>query len=376
MYICIMKLTLQIKLVPSNEQYIKLKKVFEVFNDACNVISSIAYERKIFKQFPLHKEVYYPIKEMSGLSSQFVIRAIGRVSDAYKVGVKTQRLFKRGGAVPYDGRMLTYIRDKPICSISLIGKREKIKYVCYRPYLMKYAKGDAKLVSIKGKFYLYQTLEIPDGDKENAEEFIGVDLGVRDLIATSDGDTISSSEVYRVREKYHRIRKSIRSKGIRGCYKLLKRLNGKESRFCAAIDHRISKWLVSKAKDSHRGIAIENLSGIRKKLNPKCRNRGFKMKFNLWSYFRLRKFLEYKSTMDGVQLVTVPPAYTSKTCSNCLCIGYRNKKIFHCKHCGSVLDADINAAKNIATWGYVNTHEKWDLLSCVIRDNKFSFKDC
>lgn len=62
-------------------------------------------------------------------------------------------------------------------------------------------------------------------------------------------------------------------------------------------------------------------------------------------------------------------AYTSQTCHECGHIGIRNGKHFRCAHCGNVADADVNAALNIATWGYVNTHERWELLSCPIHDD-------
>lgn len=88
-----MKLTLQIKLLPTCKQVEMLKDTFSVFNKACNAISQIAWERRVFKQFGLHKEVYYPIKETYRLSSQLVVRAISKVADAYKLDRKKQRCF-------------------------------------------------------------------------------------------------------------------------------------------------------------------------------------------------------------------------------------------------------------------------------------------
>ena len=89
-----MKLTLQIKLLPTGEQAVMLKNTFSVFNEACNTISQIAWERHAFKQFSLHKEVYYPIKDTYHLSSQLVVRAISKVADAYKHGLpKNQKFF-------------------------------------------------------------------------------------------------------------------------------------------------------------------------------------------------------------------------------------------------------------------------------------------
>lgn len=36
---------------------------------------------------------------------------------------------------------------------------------------------------------------------------------------------------------------------------------------------------------------------------------------------------------------------------------------------GSRKPTDFNAACNIATWGYVSTHERWDILSCSLHDD-------
>lgn len=67
----------------------------------------------------------------------------------------------------------------------------------------------------------------------------------------------------------------------------------------------------------------------------------------------------------GVQVVFVPPAYTSRTCSRCHHIhpeqgkSFRNGKQFKCGHCSFEHDADLNAAINIAQLGvvYVNQPE-------------------
>ena len=364
-----MKLTLQIRLLPTDEQAVMLKKTFSVFNEACNTISQIAWERHVFKQFNLHKEVYYPIKETYHLSSQLVVRAISKVADAYKLDKKKQRHFREFGAITYDSRVLSYNTDKSVCSISLIGGREKIASTCYRPQLMQYAKGEADLVLIKEKFYLYQTIDIPDEEEEAAEDFLGVDMGITDIVSLSDGTNISSDEVKNIRNRYNRVRASVQSKGTRNCHKLLKRLRGRERRFATIVNHTISRQIVEQAKRENKGISVEDLTNIRKRANKEKRNKTFRRRANSWPFAQLRSFLEYKGKLAGVNVVAIPPAYTSQTCSKCLHIGIRNGKSFRCTHCGFVADADYNAARNIATWGYVNTHERWELLSCPIHDD-------
>ena len=364
-----MKLILQIKLLPTDIQAAMLKETFSVFNEACNAISQIAWERRVFKQFGLHKEVYYSIKETYHLSSQLIVRAISKVANAYKLDRKKQRHFREFGAITYDSRVLSYNDGKSICSISLVGGREKIAYTCYRPQLMQYAKGEADLVLIKGKFYLYQTIDIPDEEEEYADDFIGVDMGLTDIVSVSDGTNISSDEVKNIRNRYNKVRASVQSKGTRNCHKLLKRLKGRERRFATIVNHSISKRLVAKAKEENRGIAIEDLKNIRWGMNSKKRNKTFRRRSNSWNFYQLRSFLEYKCKMAGIKIVAISPAYTSQTCHECSHIGIRNGKHFRCAYCGNVADADVNAALNIATWGYVNTHERWELLSCPIHDD-------
>lgn len=363
-----MKLTLQIKLLPSVEQAESLKKTISVFNEACNAISTIAWERCCFRQFNLHKEVYYAIKDTYGLSAQLVVRAISKVADAYKLNKKKQRKFREFGAITYDSRVLSYTA-KQEASLSVIGGRIKVSYVCHRPELMQYAKGEADLLYIKGKFFLYQTIDIPDEDIEDCAEFIGVDMGVTDIAVTSEGKTYSSTEINRIREKYNKTRASVQAKGTRSAHRLLKRLRGRERRFATIVNHTISRQIVEQAKRESKGISVEDLTNIRKRANREKRNKTFRRRANSWPFAQLRSFLEYKGKLAGVNVVAIPPAYTSQTCSKCLHIGIRNGKSFRCTHCGFVADADYNAARNIATWGYVSTHERWDMLSCSLHDD-------
>lgn len=368
-----MKLTLQIRLMPNEGQIGSLKETMKTFNEACNVISQIAWERRVFSQFSIHKEVYHAIKATYHLSAQLVIRAISKVADAYKLDRKKMRKFREFGSVTYDSRILSYTRSNMV-SICLLSGREKIPYVCHCPELMQYAKGEADLVFIREKFFLLQTIDIPEEEEESVEEFIGIDMGVTDIACTSDGQTLSSSEINRIRNKYNRTRASVQSKGTRNCHKLLKRLKGREHRFVSITNHTISKQLVEQAKSEHKGIAIEDLTNIRKGSNKQRKAKDTKRKINSWSFYQLRSFLTYKCKRSGVKLAVIPPAYTSQTCSQCLHIGNRNGKHFHCNNCGHIADADINAACNISTWGFVNTHEKWDMLSCSLHDNLSTFK--
>jgi IS605 OrfB family transposase len=66
------------------------------------------------------------------------------------------------------------------------------------------------------------------------------------------------------------------------------------------------------------------------------------------------RMLAYKCERSGALLVTVDPAYTSQTCSQCGHCAPENRKnqaVFLCVACGSELNADRNAALNILAAG-------------------------
>jgi IS605 OrfB family transposase len=359
-----MKLTLKIKLLPTDEQANLLLDTMKETNTVCNAISDVAWEKRIFNNFKLHHEVYHKYKATFNLSSQMLIRQIAKVADAYKLDKKVKRQFKPLGSIAYDSRIMTY-KPNNIVSLWCIGGRQKINFVCHNPNYIPYIKGEADLVYKKGKFYLFQTVDVPEEDVKDVEEFIGVDMGLLKIASLSNGKNFSSKKLNDYKEKRQKVRSSLQSKGTKGSKKVLKRLSGKERTTSTIINHTISKQIVQLAKSEGKGVAIEDLKGIRFSANKK--GKKFRTRVGKWNFNQLRSFLTYKSLLNGVKLVVVPPAYTSKTCHNCLHIGNRQGKKFTCNNCNSVFDADENAAKNIALLGTsVNSPEKPSMLYCQV----------
>lgn len=360
-----MKLTLQIKLLPTQEQFVSLKNTLVEANTACNAISETAFTNKLYNQYKLHKEVYHPIKKSFNLSAQMVVRCISKVTDAYKLDKKVKRVFRPLGAITYDSRILTYGKD--IISMWTVGGRLKVPFVCHNQKYIPYIKGEADLVFKKGKFYIFQTVEVPEEDIKDVESFIGVDFGLTDLAVTSDGKKHSAEWLNNYREKRQRIRSSVQSKGTRNSKKLLKRLSGREKTTATIQNHTISKSIVASVKEHGMGISIEDLTNIR--FTSKRRNKKFRTKLGKWNFSQLRSFLTYKSLLNGVNLVVVEPAYTSKTCSVCKHIGKRTNKSFQCTNCGNNMDADFNASKNIATLGDAINRPENSAMFCSLHSS-------
>ena len=138
------------------------------------------------------------------------------------------------------------------------------------------------------------------------------------------------------------------------------------------MNHNISQQIVQEAKQSDAALAFEDLTNIRESLNQKPRSKTERRRTNNWAFNQLRLFTQYKANIAGVQIVFVPPAYTSQTCSRCHHVhpvkgkSYRNGKVFKCGHCGFEHDADINAANNIAALGKSVSLPECPGMSCQL----------
>nr|WP_239005473.1 transposase [Gloeothece citriformis] len=114
---------------------------------------------------------------------------------------------------------------------------------------------------------------------------------------------------------------------------------------------------------------MEDLTEIRERTNKKPRSKTERRRSNSWAFHQLRIFLEYKGIKEGIEVIAIPPAYTSQTCHCCLHIGIRSNKSFKCsnKVCNWVGDADKNGAEMIRLWGCsVSQPRGSELLACPI----------
>jgi len=351
-----MKLTAKIKLQPTSEQHALLLQTLERANAACNFASQQAWEQQVFQQYPLHHLTYQDIRSQFSLAAQVAVRAIGKVADAYKLDKKTQRVFDLQGAFPYDDRILTINPDQHVISIWTLEGRQKITYLAgdRQQELLYTERGESDLCYIDGEFYLFVTCEVETPEPIDVDEFLGVDLGIVNLAADSDGETYSGQAVNENRRKFQHRRRNLQRKGTHNAKRKLRKISGNQSRFQKDTNHTISKRIVQKSKDTGRGIALEDLSGIRDRVTVRRRQRA---RHANWSFYDLRQKIEYKAARAGVPVVAVDPRNTSRTCPVCGCVDKANRKtqsIFSCIQCGHAAPADTTAAVNIAARAVVN----------------------
>jgi putative transposase len=347
-----MKLALQMQLLPGADQRPILLTTMERFNEAATFAARLGFEAGVFSQPSIHKLAYREIRERFGLSSQMAVRAIGKAVECFKRDKTRCPVFKPRSAICYDNRILGF---KGLDKVSLwaIGGRMILPLVYgeYQGERFDRMDGQVDLVYRGDKFFLYCMVEMPDNAPIEPTDFLGVDLGIVNIAVDSDGGIHSGEAVEKIRRKHHRNRKTLQRKGTKGARKRLKNLAGREGRFRKHENHRISKTLVKLAKDTGRGIALEDLKGIRERTTVRAKNR---VRHAGWSFAQLRSFVEYKAGMAGVPIQLVDPRNTSRTCSACGHCEKANRPSqakFLCKHCGYSEHADLNSARNLAGLG-------------------------
>jgi putative transposase len=180
---------------------------------------------------------------------------------------------------------------------------------------------------------------------------VGIDLGLKSFLVTSEGDSVAPPKFYRQAESALRRaqrRVSRRKRGSRG------------RREAGRIVARLQQHVANQRRDFHHKTALDlvrdygtiavedlNVQGIaRSPLAKSTHDAG-------WSAFL--SILEHKAECAGVRVVTVPPRNTTQACSECGTLPDVPKtlsdRVHSCPHCGYEADRDLNAARNILNVG-------------------------
>jgi len=377
------KLVVRVKLLPTPEQAAALDATLRACNTAASDVAATARETGTYRNYDLRKHVYARIKDDYGLGAQAAQHVIKKVADAYttmKANLKAGRYGKPGSkrrgnvetnpvrfrwnaAQPYDARMLSWQTDARTVSIwTTCGRLKGVAYTGSADQLKAVATskvGESDLVHRDGMWFLYASIEVAEPELIDPAGFLGVDMGIANIAYDCDGTRYAGDRLNGYRRRQLRLRKRLQVKGSKSARRLLARRNKKEARHAANVNHRIAKTIVTEAVRTGRGIAVEQLTGIRERVRLRKPQR---VTLHSWSFHQLGGFLAYKARRAGVPLVEVDPRYTSQTCHRC---GHRDKRnrpdqeTFHCRSCGVVAHADHNAALNIAQrgvegWGAVN----------------------
>jgi putative transposase len=381
-----MKLVVQVKLTPDAVQAPVLELTLPTINEAANRVCEVAFEH-----FGLRASVRglrslcYRELKARGFGAQVAQHIIKRAVDAYttlrasiragnlgKEGSKRRRkaeskpiVFGEHAAHTMDDRCLSWNYDARTVSIwTLEGRMKNLRFVCSPKalkQLVEHRKGESDLVERDGKWFLIATIDLPDPQVFDPADWIGVDRGIVNLATTSDGDNHQGRRLDRYRRWQARKRAELQSKRTCSAKRRAKRRAKKEARHATHINHKISKAVVAVAARTDRGIALEELQGIRERVTV---SRDQRARLSCWPFHQLGAFVEYKARRAGVPYLEVDPAYTSQMCPVPWC-GHtergnrRTRDHFQCRRCGFAGPADDVAAVNVRArarraWAFLN----------------------
>jgi putative transposase len=356
------KLVANIQLTPTKGDAKLLKQTLETCNAACNAASRAGFEAfgpKKVRQFNLQKIIYSTLRDEFGLTAQAAIRSIAKVADAYATAKANHHeleepvCFRKHSAQPYDDRIFRFLPGGDNISIWTVGGRLKLPFVCgeRQRKLLAYRKGEVDLMLVRGKWYLAVVCDVPDPEAIEFADVLGVDFGVVNLAFDSEGRPYSGAAVETARQKFNRRRAALQKRGSKAAKRRLKKLSGKEARFRKHVNHCISKEIVANAERSQQAIALEDLTGIRKRTKVRKAQRN---RLSGWAFSQLGQFVEYKGQRAGVPTAFVPSNDTSRGCPKCGFVHRNNRPTqdrFSCQACGYTAPADFVGALNIRLRG-------------------------
>ena len=362
-----MKKAFKYRIYPNKAQQALLQSTFGccrfVYNKTLD-IKKTAYETDKTKlsKFDLIKKIK-PLKDeypwLRDVPHVCLPQAVSNMDAAY------QNFFKSGKGYPkFKSKHRSCKSCKfpyPFCDVLQDTSRLKLSKIG----LVKYKKDREFVGTLRhivvtqesdGKYYascLVETdIEVPKPQPVEASTTVGIDLGLKDFIVTSDGRKIPNPRFYATidrriaRLQKHEARKTKGSKRRARIRLKINKLYIKKRNLVKNFIYHVAKTLLRESQT----LLMEDLNIVGMVKNHKLAK---SIQNICWG--ELRRVLEYKSKWLGHNLIFIDRwAPSTKTCS---CCGYKNDTLtlsdrsWTCPGCGTHHDRDINAALNIKRMG-------------------------
>ncbi|MEG4628782.1 transposase [Microcoleus sp. AR_TQ3_B6] len=248
-----------------------------------------------------------------------------------------------GWGLSTDKRCLTLKDGFGDGKFKLIGSRD----------LHFYAAGEIKQIRIvrRADGYYAQFCINVERKKEliSTGKTIGIDVGLNHFYTDSDGETVPNPRYLRKSEKaLKRLQKRVsrKKKGSGNRKKAINKLARKHLKVTRQRKDFAIKTTPGAVK-SNDFVAYEELQ-----VKNMVKNHKLAKSISDSARSQFSQWLEYFGKVYGKTIIAVPPQYTSQECSNC---GNLVKKTLstrtHICGCGTILDRDRNAGRNILAKG-------------------------
>lgn len=354
--------TYNIELIMSEETKLHWLNLLAQSRDAFNFCAQIAVEENTpcnIKMF--HDSMYNRIREKFPLiPAQGAIKIYKEVLSAVR-SIKTNK--HKDAKTPQrkylslhlDKRMYNKLSvDGIFLSTPIARRRELCTFVLYdkaKELFASYTFADPLIFAKNNRLFLSIPFEVPTAPCAD-ETSIGVDMGIKRLFVTSEGKFFRDKKYLANRRKLRYLKRNIQSKGTKSANRHLRKLSVKERNISKDMIQRSTSALLRSTNASI--IVLEDLKRLKK--NTSTTNDGYKRKrhnsaLSQVPMYAFKEVLMHKAQLVGKRVETVSPVYTSQTDSR---TNKRDGKRQGCRYyCsdGIVLDADWNAAVNIAKRG-------------------------
>ena len=369
---------IKVKLYPNKQQEQEINKLLGCYRFVYNHMLALKQKeytdnKNNLSLCDLSKYFYNTLRKdkdhgwLKEQNSQVMAQSIRRMISAYDNFFKLHTGFpkfkskkdKQSALFPINAisRRNTFEQRK----ITLTKSFKNIKFRCSDLYFKRLQtyKDNIRSATISktksGNYFLSILIDIPQDEIvkfRQTGESVGIDLGVKDFVITSDGEVFENKHFLKKEEnKIKRLQRQLSRKA--------KGSNNRDKariKLAKAYEHLVNQReqyihsVVNELLRYYDTIYIEdlNVSGMLKnhKLAKAIQEIGF---------FKFKAILQDKALVNNKQVVLIDRFYpSSKICHKC---GYKNKdlklsdRFWICPKCNMKHNRDLNAAMNILTEG-------------------------
>ena len=359
------------RLYPSEEQKVLIHKTFGCNRLLYNKMLSMKKEDDNLTRFDMNKLIptlkdEYPfLSEVDSCSLRCSVFDLDNSFNRYHKGISGKPHYKKCKGKnsyrtnyitsEYKGKVYENIKvdlNRKVITLPKLGEVNIRGYRKLKEFNVKII--NATVSRIANKYYasvcVEEEIELPT---KKQVSIVGIDLGVKTLVTTSDFECYGNPKYltkYEGRIKGLQRKLSRQQRESNNYSKTLTRIE-ETYRKLKNARKKMSEEIVSKIIKNNDIIVTEILD-IKKMTSKDSKKKNLRKEILNATFGEIIRILNYKCKWNNKELISVSPYYaSSQICSHC---GHKdksmkdlNKREYHCKECGNKIDRDINASLNL-----------------------------